>query len=403
MSNKSEKVVFCKKCVMSNQKILSSQPIDDVKDHSNRVKLDFKDGICVACLEVEKKYNKTINWKQREKELNKFLEKYRSKNGSYDCIVPGSGGKDSVWQSQILRTKYGMNPLTVTFAPHMYTDVGMKNFHNWSLKGGFPNFLFTPNGKIHGKLTSLAFQNLLHPFQPFILGQRHFATHMAKMFGIKLIFFGESQAEAGGQQDELDKKNMLYRYWSKAKNQKIKISGLTLKELEKFGINENDLKYYLPLETEEIKKSDIQLLYLGHWEKVEPQENFYLATKITDFQPNEFRTEQTYSKYSSIDDKVDPFHYYTAYVKFGYGRCSEEASREIRNKYITREEGVSLVHKYDHEFPKRYFKDFLEYIDISEELFYETLNKFRPDYLWEKTNSNDQTYCNDWKLKHIFS
>ena len=403
MTSKLNKVFFCKECVMSNQKVLSSQPIEDDNQHTNKKKLDFKNGICVGCLEVKKKYNQDIDWEKREQDLRNFLKKYKSKNGSYDCIVPGSGGKDSVWQAHVLKTKYGMNPLTVTFAPHMYTDVGMKNFHNWPLKGGVPNFLYTPDGKIHGKLTSLAFKNLLHPFQPFILGQRHFASHMAKMFGIKLIFFGESQSESGGQKDELGKSQMLDRYWTKKDNQEIKIAGYNLNELKDFGISINDLQFYLPLHVDEIKKNDIQLLYLGHWEKCEPQENYYLATKITNFKPSEFRTEQTYSKYSSIDDKVDPFHYYTAYVKYGYGRCTEEASREIRNKYITREEGISLVHKYDNEFPKKYFKEFLEYTDISEELFYETLNKFRPEHLWEKTISKNQKFCEDWKLKHIVS
>ena len=193
---------------------------------------------------------------------------------------------------------------------------------------------------------------------------------------------------------------MLHRYWSKTKNQKIKVSGYDIQELENFGIFENDLKYYLPLDINDIKKDDIQLLYLGHWERCEPQENYYLATKITDFKPNDMRTEQTFSKYNSIDDKIDPFHYYTAYVKFGYGRCSEEASKEIRNGYITRDEGVKLVQKYDHEFPKRYFKDFLEYTNISEEEFYETLDNFRSPLLWEKTG-NDFRHCNNWKLKHL--
>ena len=121
-------VIFCKKCVMSNQKVLSSQPLDDLKDHSNKVNLKFKDGVCLGCIEVEKKYDKQIDWEKREYEFKKFLEPYKSKNGSYDCIVPGSGGKDSVWQAHILKYKYGMNPLTVTFSPHIYTEVGIEIF-----------------------------------------------------------------------------------------------------------------------------------------------------------------------------------------------------------------------------------------------------------------------------------
>ena len=384
---------------MSNQKVLPSDLTSDTSSNKNRSNLGFKDGVCLACIEVEKKYS-SIDWKEREFELQNFLKKYRSRNGSFDCIVTGSGGKDSVFQAHILKTKYKMNPLTVTFAPHLYTDVGMKNFHNWPLKGDVQNFLFTPSGRVHSKLTQLAFKKMLHPFQPFIFGQRHFSVNMALLLKIPLIFYGEQQTDAGGMEDEIGEFKMLYRYWTKSKDDKILISGCSLNELEKdHKIALNDLKFYLPIDKQVAKKNDISIIYLGHFEKFEPQENFYLAAKLTGFMPNTQRTDQTFSKYSSIDDKTDPFHFYTAYVKWGYGRCSEEASNEIRHNYITRDEGVKLVHKYDHEFPKTYFYDFIKYIGISEEKFYETLDEFRPKYLWKKSG-NDWRYCRNWKLKH---
>ena len=62
----------------------------------------------------------------RENELKKLCDNYRKSDGSYDCIVPGSGGKDSSFTAHILKYKYGMNPLTVTWAPHKYTDIGWK-------------------------------------------------------------------------------------------------------------------------------------------------------------------------------------------------------------------------------------------------------------------------------------
>ena len=159
----------------------------------------------------------------------------------------------------------------------------------------------------------------------------------------------------------------------------------------------------MPLDVDDVKKNGIQILYLGYWEKCDPQENYYLATKVIDFKPSEFRTEQTFSKYNSVDDKLDPFHYYTAYVKYGYGRATEEACKEIRNKYITREEGVRLVHKYDNEFPKRNFEEFLKYINITEEKFYETLDKFRSDLIWKKNNYKSEKYCENWELRNIVS
>ena len=156
-----KEVRFCKTCVTSNQKPCPSDIKKDDFLHSSKEFLRFEDGVCSACLEVEKKFksknDENIDWDKREAQLNKILEKYRSKNGSYDCIVPGSGGKDSVFQAEILKKKYKMNPLTVTFAPIMYTEIGMKNFHNWPMYGNVNNILYTPSGYTYGKLSRLAF------------------------------------------------------------------------------------------------------------------------------------------------------------------------------------------------------------------------------------------------------
>jgi hypothetical protein len=112
----------------------------------------------------------------------------------------------------------------------------------------------------------------------------------------------------------------------------------------------------------------------------------------TGFTPNTERTEGSYSKYSSIDDKIDPFHYYTTLIKFGIGRATYDATQEIRNRKITREEGVALVKKFDQEFPNKYFKEMLEYMNITEKEFFETVDKYRSPHLWRKENG-------EWKLR----
>ena len=186
-----DQVEFCSRCVMSNQKVTPSVVQNDSREGEKHT-LIFKDGVCSACRVHDLKESR-VDWGQREEELLRLLDKYRSKDGSYDCIVPGSGGKDSIFQSHILKTKYGMNPLTVTWSPHLYTDIGRQNFDNWIHKGGFDNFLFTPDGEKHALLTRLAYENLLHPFQPFIFGQRNFVMHMARKFNIQLIFLEKTQ------------------------------------------------------------------------------------------------------------------------------------------------------------------------------------------------------------------
>ena len=133
---------------------------------------------------------------KREDELLRLLDKHRKSNGDYDCLVPGSGGKDSTFASHILKYKYGMNPLTSTWPPILYTDYGYKNYLNWLNVGGFDNITLKPNGNVMKKLTKLAIQNLLHPFQTFILGQKNMAPKIASKFGINLIFV-EQEADDG--------------------------------------------------------------------------------------------------------------------------------------------------------------------------------------------------------------
>ena len=113
----------------------------------------------------------------------------------------------------------------------------------------------------------------------------------------------------------------------------------------------------------------------------------------TGFQANTERTQGSYSKYSGIDDRMRLVSLLHNINKVWLRRASYDAAQEIRNKKITREEGVNLVKKYDDEFPIKYFKDFLEYIDISESIFRETIDKFRPTHLWKKENG-------EWALKN---
>ena len=124
-----EKVVFCKRCVMSNQRPSSYPEFKHTKGRITPTLHIDEDGVCDACRYAERK--KDIEWESREKELLVILDKYRKNDGSYDCILPGSGGKDSAYAAHILKYKYGMHPLTVTWPPILYTDYGWENFQNW--------------------------------------------------------------------------------------------------------------------------------------------------------------------------------------------------------------------------------------------------------------------------------
>lgn len=343
----------------------------------------------------------SIDWESREEKLFKLAQRIRGERISeakYDIVVPGSGGKDSAFTAHILKYKFGLNPLTVTWAPHLYTEIGWKNFINWMHVGGLDNILFTPNGKLHRLLTKLAFTNLLHPFQPFIVGQRIIGPRIAAKFGIRYVFYGENQAEYGNDIAENDTPLMQRRFFSSDSLDNVRLGGLLINEiLKQSSFDLADFAPYLPLSQSE--SSEVEVHYLGYYLKWDPQECFYYASKNTGFQPNDERTEGSYSKYSSIDDKIDPFHYFTTLIKFGLGRASYDAAQEIRNGKITRTEGIALVKKFDQEFPKKYYQDFLEYTGLTEGEFFSSVDKFRPHYIWEKRQEEWQLLKPIWDIK----
>lgn len=403
-----ENVLFCRKCVISNQRPNSAVEYRHTKDTKKQTIHFDKEGICDACLVAEEKKN--INWTKREKELIKLCDRFRKSSGQYDCIVPGSGGKDSFFAAHKLKYQYGMHPLTVTWAPHIYTDWGWKNMQSW-IHAGLDNVMFTPNGKVHRLLTRLAVDNLFHPFQPFMIGQKALAPKMAALYKIPLVFYGENEAEYGNPKADAEKSQRDWSYFTAEDKSKIFIGGTSFKDLtSKYGVEEYELQPYLPADPKELKKVGIQVHYLGYYLKWHPQGAYYYAKEHGNFQASPERTPGTYSKYNSIDDKIDDLHYYTTFIKFGIGRATYDASQEIRSGEITRDEGVSLVQRFDGEWPARFEDELWKYLSINreefpqaykafqypamtKEKFMKLADKFRSPHLWKKEER-------EWKLKY---
>lgn len=370
--NLPEEVKFCKTCTVSNQR--------------PRITFD-ENGICSACNFSYLKRN-SIDWTLREKELEELCNKHRKSNGEYDVVVPCSGGKDGSFVAHQLKFNYGMNPLTVTWAPLKASQIGRRNLDAF-IASGFNHILGTPNPLVTRKLTQLSFEFLGDPFQPFIYGQTNFPLHMAVKHKIQLIMYGENgEVEYGG-----DMKNAKRPDRDIADHDSHYFSGLPPEFWVEKGVNLSDLYPFRAPLFDEIKKNNTEIHFLSYYKFWDPQENYYYCHENTGFIANTERSEGTYSKYASLDDEIDGFHYYLSYIKFGIGRTTSDAAHEIRDGKITREEGVALVKRFDDERPKKYFQEFLEYCSTTEEEVEDVIDSWRSDHLWYRDGD-------EWKLRH---
>lgn len=400
-------VRFCAKCTYSNQKPNSEK---EYKHNSETKKptLGFdEEGVCRACRVAEEK--ERVDWALRRRELEELCDRYRRTDGRYDVVVPGSGGKDSFYASWVLKHEFGMHPLTVTWTPHIYTEWGWQNFQSW-MDAGFDNYLFTPNGRVHRLMTRLAIENLFHPFQPFMLGQMYFPPKLAARLDIPLVFYGENPTEYGNASRN-DTASKDLSYITTTERDDIYLGGMSVGQLKQGGgLSNADLAPYLPPSPEELAATKTDVRYLGYYLKWHPQNCYYHAVEYGNFRASPERTLGTYSKYSSIDDKIDDFHYFTTFIKFGIGRATYDTAQEIRNGDITREEGVALVQRYDGEYPDRFENEVFEYLSLPEndfpvasklfehpmmdKAYFERLtDRFRSPHLWKLTDEG-------WQLRH---
>ena len=287
-----------------------------------------------------------------------------------------------------------MNPLTVTWPPILYTKYGKKNFNNWLSSCKVENISARRDESTMKLLTKLCIENLMHPFQTFILGQKIFAAKMALKYKIPLVFFGENEAEHGNPIADNNTSLRDQSYFTNENIANLYLAGVRIDKLiNDFNLKRKNLDVFLPPSYTDIDKYKIEVHYLGYYLNWIPQETFYYSVENCGFRPRPYRTQGTYSKYNSIDDKIDDLHYYSTYIKFGIGRATYDVSQELRNDHLNIDEGKKLIKKYDGEFPNIYFNEIMEYLNIKPKNFFRNLDKFRSPHLWKRTKDG-------WKLRH---
>ncbi len=332
--------------------------------------LHFNDeGICDACYSQEEK-NYKINWQEREKEFLELVKKYK-KHPIYDCVIGVSGGKDSTFQ--VLKClELGLKPLCVCFEPSIPTKLGKKNLKNLNNLGV---------DLIHIKRNPLVYKKLSR--EAFIrTGDNEWQNHLgiftcvpkiAVAFEIPLIIWGESpQIEYGGPASSKEK-NTLGREWLE------EFGGLLGNRISDMigvdGIREKDLYFYTYPSDEELERVGVTGLFLGYYFKWDYKYNLKLAQE-NGFQTSIKPVETTYENFENLDCYSNHVHDYLKYCKYGFGRATDNACLDIRLGYISREEGVRLVNKYDGKPPKKAIKKYLEFSGFSQKEFEKIVDSY---------------------------
>lgn len=344
-----------------------------------------KNGVCYACLGAEEK--EKIDWSARRKELEEILNKYKSKDGrNYDCIIPVSGGKDSHYQTHVLKNEFDLNPLLVSFHPRDFTEIGRKNIEN--LKNfGVDCIEFTANPVIYKKMAKYGLLELGDYEWPEHIGIFTVPVQVAVAYKVPLIVWGEnSQLEYGGPAVARSSP-YLDRMWNEKYGGYFR-ERLNSDELSKYGLELKDLKFCRYPSDKEIKKVGVTGIFLGQYLKWDARKQTEIVKKLG-FNVLDKPNEGTYTNYENLDTKYVGIHDYFKFLKFGYGRATDHASIDIRNKRMTREDGLKLVKQYEGKIPTRYLNEFLEDFELTKEEFLQVCDKFTNKDLFKKDKNGN--------------
>ncbi|MFH1841398.1 MAG: N-acetyl sugar amidotransferase [Candidatus Nealsonbacteria bacterium] len=350
-------------------------------------------GVCSGCRYHERRMK--INWAEREKILKRLLEEYQNKakeqGNPYDCIIPVSGGKDSHFQAYLIKEVYKMNPLLVTFNHGFNTELGVRNLRNLVKRFNCDLVRFTINPETTRKLCRYMLKKVGDITWHYHAGIMTFPNQIAVKYKIPLVVWGERGcAEMLGMFRDED-----FLEFSKKSRREHDMRGFEpediLEDPDNTEITKKDLiAFYYPSD-EEIEEVGVRGIYLSNFNPWNAKEHAELMIKNYGFK-SAFVKERTFNYYSKIDDAANAVHDYLKYLKFGYGRATDDATTEIRYGRMSREEGIEMVKKYDHQRPQS-LDVFLKFLGITEKEFEDSIDHLRDPQIWEKDSQGK------WQIK----
>ncbi|WP_303673653.1 N-acetyl sugar amidotransferase [Vampirovibrio chlorellavorus] len=355
-----------------------------------------ENGVCTGCRAHDQK--KTIDWAERAEWIKEIADEYRVTDGSnYDCIIPVSGGKDSWYQTWYAKEVLGLNPLLVTYNSNNYLQVGLRNLKRMREVFGVDHHFFTPSPQTLIKLNRLCFKKMGDMNWHAHCGIFTYPVQVAVKYRIPLIIWGEhGYTDLGGMFSMNDLIEMTAKFrLEHAQRGYDWFDMLDREEGEEEGLQARDLLWARYPSDDELEEIEVRGIYLGNFVNWDGNEQTELMKKFG-FEESPVPFDRTYRRVSNLDDMHENgIHDYLKFVKFGYGRASDHACKDIRSGKMTREEGVEMVRKYDHVKPRDLLR-WLQYVGMSEAEFDAIADTFRDSRVWQKNSSGEWTKENIW-------
>ncbi len=355
-------VFWCKNCLN-----MSTRP---------RINFDHR-GWCNACQWMEEKKN--MDWSSRQKELETIIERYRSKTGGFDCVVPVSGGKDGSYVSYQLKHKYGMNPLAITVTPALSLELGNQNLKNY-IASGYNHIQINPDAEAMRVLNRTGFIEKGFPYYGWLVAIQAAVVRMATNLNIPLIFYGEDgEVEYGGSTESQERAIYNIEYM-----QRIYLEGGHNKVLNSSGLSESQLYFFRFPTDDELIGKELNITHWSYYESWDPYQNYLVAKEHCGLQEADENNTGTFTNFSQNDQALYALHTYMMYLKFGFGRATQDAGIEIRRGAMTRDQAVNLVRLYDGHYPEEFIELYLEYYRMNQDEFDAVLDNWVNKELFEK-------------------
>lgn len=341
-----------------------------------RISFDHR-GWCNACRWMEKK--KTLNWSKRISELENLLDKHRSNNGAFDCLVPLSGGKDGSYVAYNLKHKYGMNPLCITITPALPLALGELNLRSF-VESGYNHISINPAFEAMRTLNKVGFKEMGFPYYGWLISIQAAPVKNAARFGINLIFYGEDGEVEYGGSTETDKNPVYDVNYMK----RIYLEGGYDNVINKTDLSEGDLAFFRFPSDNHLATRQIDITHWSYFENWDPYRNYLVAKEHCGLKESDDTNAGTFTNFSQNDQALYALHTYLMYLKFGFGRANQDASIEIRRGAMDREQALNLVKLYDGQYPDQFIQEYLDYYKMSKIEFDETLDKWANKDLFAK-------------------